>query len=106
MDTPVKKEICKQIIGVFNKRDGKDYDFDSHEFISILKLCYPEEYYSKLLDYIPAEIKEKAFQQMHSHIGLQLSRNSETLRICKAKKHDSPNYKGENSQNERWEKKS
>ena len=104
MDTPIKEEICKQIIGVFNKRDDNDYDFDSHEFISILRLCYPEEYYNKLLDYIPTEIKEKAFQQLHSQIGLQLSRSGVNFGIRKAEKHDSPNYKGGNSQNERWEK--
>ena len=104
MDTPIKEEICKQIIRVFNKRDGKDYDFDSHEFISILKLCYPEEYYTKLLDYIPTEIKEKVFHQMHSQIGLQLSRNSVTLGIKKAQRHNSPNYKGGNTQNEKWDK--
>lgn len=95
--------ICSEIISVFNKRDGS-YDFDSHEFISIMKLCYPKEYYSLLLRYITNDVKDLAFKQLHQEIGKYLSANQNELHIQKEGKHKSPNYHGIESENEKWTK--
>ncbi|MBD5214852.1 MAG: hypothetical protein HDS75_08555 [Bacteroidales bacterium] len=99
-------EICSGIIGIFNKRSGDEYGFDSHEFISALKLCYPKEYYKGLLSYISDSNLdiESAFQQMHSEIGRYLSLNSENLHIRSVGKHSSPNYKDADTMNEMWKK--
>ena len=104
MKLPVNHDICRNIIGVFNKRDENDYDFDSHEFISILRLRYSYEYYTALLDFMSVFSEEEAFQQMHSEIGKYLSKHNEILGIRPIGKHESPNYKGVNSKNEKWQK--
>lgn len=97
-------DICRNIIAIFNKRNGNDYDFDSHEFISALRLCYPEVYYSAIPLYMSSCGKDEAIQQMHSEIGLYLSKNRDKLLIQPLGKHNSPNYKDVETSNEKWEK--
>ena len=92
---------CSEIISVFNHREGS-YDFDSHEFISILRLCYPGEYFALLLQYIPKDIKDAAFKQLHLEIGKYLLSSQISLNIHKAGKHNTANYKGTNTNNEKW----
>ena len=104
MKMNLNPEICGCIISVFNKRNGEEYDFDSHEFISVLKLAYPRNYYCGVLSYMSDLDIEEAHHQLHSEIGRYLSVNSEALNIRSVGKHISPNYKGADTMNEMWKK--
>lgn len=100
----INKQISDSIIKVFNKRENGDYDFDSHEFISVFKMAYPCEYYKSLLSYMAKNDIEGAFQHMHAAIGRYLSKKHIELNIQSADKHNSTNYKGGETPNEKWRK--
>ena len=99
--TPV---ICRNIIAIFNKRNGNDYDFDSHEFISVLRLCYPLEYYSAIPRYMSSCGEEDAIKRMHAEISRYLSEERDNLHIDSLGKHVSLNYRGDETSNEKWRK--
>lgn len=100
----ITSTIAQEIIAVFNRRES-GYDFDSHEFISVLEKCYPHLYYSGLLEHIPQNSEEKAYRLLHGSIGQQLSAMSDVLGIESRGKHETQNYRGVNSKNEMWKKK-
>lgn len=97
-------DVSPEIISLFNKR-ANDYDFDAHEFISVLEKSYPRIYYRALLKFIPtASAVESAYQQFHAAIGKSLSENRTKYGIRFEGKHNSLNYKGEESENSKWSK--
>lgn len=92
----------QEIVAIFSHKS--DYDFDSHEFITVLKKSYPGDYYKALLEFIPENQVKHAYQLLHAQLGKDLSRLKEQLGIQYEGKHLSPNYRDEETENAKWKK--
>lgn len=97
------KELCCHIIDGMQKKDGKEFDFDSHDVI--IQLDTEENsnvFHAALWELVSDEEKALVRRKLHSEIGRWIERNQHRLGIEFAGKHMSPNYKDDDSLNATW----